>query len=210
MDFVRQWTITIVSVIIFITFVEILIPNSNNKRYINVVVGFLLMIIILNPLTKFITGEIDFEESILKSLNQIEAETAKNVINNIQYSNEEMVISLYKKKIVEQVTTRLEKNTDYLVKDVLVNIVEDINSANFGSVSSLDITLTENQKDNVELDSKIKPVKINVSLGDKINNTVKANSILISSEEDALKKELENFLNVSKENINIYTLKNNN
>ena len=210
MDFVRQWTITIVSVIIFITFVEILIPNSNNKRYINVVVGFLLMIIILNPLTKFIAGEIDFEESILKSLNQIEAETAKNVINNIQYSNEEMVISLYKKKIVEQVTTRLEKNTDYLVKDVLVNIVEDINSANFGSVSSLDITLTENQKDNVELDSKIKPVKINVSLGDKINNTVKANSILISSEEDALKKELENFLNVSKENINIYTLKNNN
>ena len=136
MDFVRQWTITIVSVIIFITFVEILIPNSNNKRYINVVVGFLLMIIILNPLTKFIAGEIDFEESILKSLNQIEAETAKNVINNIQYSNEEMVISLYKKKIVEQVTTRLEKNTDYLVKDVLVNIVEDINSANFGSVSS--------------------------------------------------------------------------
>ncbi|ABW19160.1 stage III sporulation protein AF [Alkaliphilus oremlandii] len=210
MDFVRQWTITIVSVIIFITFVEILIPNSNNKRYINVVVGFLLMIIILNPLTKFIAGEIDFEESILKSLNQIEAETAKNVINNIQYSNEEMVISLYKKKIVEQVTTRLEKNTDYLVKDVLVNIVEDINSANFGSVSSLDITLTENQKDNVELESKIKPVKINVSLGDKINNTVKANSILISSEEDALKKELENFLNVSKENINIYTLKNNN
>ena len=53
-------------------------------------------------------------------------------------------------------------------------------------------------------------MKINVSLGDKINNTVKANSILISSEEDALKKELENFLNVSKENINIYTLKNNN
>lgn len=210
MDFVRQWTITIVSVIIFITFVEILIPNSNHKRYINVVIGFLLMIIILNPLTKFITGEIDFEDSVLKSLNQIEAETAKNVINNIQYSNEEMVVSLYKKKIVEQVTARLEKNTDYVVEDVIVNIIEDSNSATFGTVSSLDITLRDNKEANVDLDSKIKPVKINVSLGAKINNTVKANSILISNEEDAIKEELEYFLNVSKENINIYTLKNNN
>ena len=40
MALISEWVVTIISLIIFTTFIEILIPNSNYKRYIDVVMGF--------------------------------------------------------------------------------------------------------------------------------------------------------------------------
>lgn len=209
MELLREWIITIISVIIFVAFVEILIPNSNHKRYINVVVGFLLMIVILNPLTNLIGGEIDFEEGVIKTSNQLELATAKNRINNIQNSNNEAVVKLYKNEISKQLKSRIEENTDYVVKEILVEIEDDTASSNFGLIDSFNITLEETTRYKEHPKTKIEPVQINVSLGRKINNTVEAHSILINNESDLLKDDISNFYNVSKDNINIYVLKSN-
>jgi stage III sporulation protein AF len=118
--FIREWVITIISVIIFVTFIEILIPNSNYKRYINVITGLLLIVVILTPLTKFINRQIDFEEEVLKIFNQLELSTAQNKVDNIQYSNDEAVMALYKNKISEQIKSYIENNTEYIVSEVFV------------------------------------------------------------------------------------------
>lgn len=209
MTFIREWVITIVSVIIFVTFIEILIPNSNYKRYINVVIGFLLMIVILTPLTKLISGQIDFEEEILKISNQLELSTAQNRINNIQYSNDEAVITLYKSEISKQIKNHIEYNTRYVTDTVLIEVEDDNNSTQFGLIKNLNITLKE-KTENVESISKtIEPVQINVSIGEKNNNTVEANSILINNGEDLIKEDISDLYNVSEDDINIYILKNN-
>lgn len=209
MTFIREWVITIVSVIIFVTFIEILIPNSNYKRYINVVIGFLLMIVILTPLTKLISGQIDFEEEILKISNQLELSTAQNRINNIQYSNDEAVITLYKSEISKQIKNHIEYNTRYVTDTILIEVEDDNNSTQFGLIKNLNITLKE-KTENVEPISKtIEPVQINVSLGGKNNNTVEVNSILINNGEDLIKEDISNLYNVSEDDINIYILKNN-
>ncbi|QUH20692.1 stage III sporulation protein AF [Alkaliphilus sp. B6464] len=209
MELLREWIITIISVIIFVAFVEILIPNSNHKRYINVVVGFLLMIVILNPITNLIGGEIDFQEGVIKTSNQLELATAKNRINNIQTSNNEAVVKLYKNEISKQLKSRIEENTEYIVKEILVEIEDDSKSSNFGLIDSFSITLKETNKYKEPPKTKIEPVQINVSLGRKNNNTVEAHSILINNESDLLKDDISNFYNVSKDNINIYVLKSN-
>ena len=208
MAFIREWVITIISVIIFVTFIEILIPNSNYKRYINVVTGLLLIVVILTPLTKFINKQINFEEEVLKIFNQLELSTAQNRINNVQYSNDEAVITLYKNKIGEQVKSYIENNTEYIVSDVFVE-VEDENSSQFGTVTSLDITLREKTGNSKSADKTIEPVQINVSMGKNNNNTVEASSILISSKEDLIKGDISNLYDVSKDNINVHILKNN-
>lgn len=208
MAFIREWVITIISVIIFVTFIEILIPNSNYKRYINVITGLLLIVVILTPLTKFINRQINFEEEVLKIFNQLELSTAQNRINNIRYSNDEAVIALYKNKIGEQVKSYIENNTEYIVDEVFVE-VEDENSEQFGTITNLDITLSEKTGDSKSADKTIEPVQINVSMGRNNNNTVEASSILISSKEDLIKGDISNLYDVSKDNINVHILKNN-
>lgn len=113
MEFLREWIITIISTIIFITFVEILVSNSNHKRYIDMVVGFLIVIVILNPLTNIINGEIDFEEGIIKTSNELELATAKNRAINVKSNHTEVTMKLYKDKISEQLKNRIEENTKY-------------------------------------------------------------------------------------------------
>ncbi len=208
MAFIREWVITIISVIIFVTFLEILIPNSNYKRYINVITGLLLIVVILTPLTKFINRQIDFEEEVLRIFNQLELSTAQNRINNIQYSNDEAVIELYKNKISQQVKSYIENNTEYIASEVFVE-AEDKNSPQFGKITSLDITLREKTGNVKPADRTVEAVQINVSVGENNNNTVEASSILISSEEDLIKGDISDLYDVPKDNINIHLLKNN-
>lgn len=209
MALIREWVITIISIIIFIAFVEILIPNSNYKRYINVIVGLLLMVVILTPLTKFINGEVDFESEIFKISNRLELSTAQNRINNIQYNNNEAVITLYKNEIGTQIKNHIEQNTECTVDKVSVEIEDDNNSPQFGLIKNIDIILKEKINDSESADKKIKPVQINVPTEKNSNNTVKANSILINNEEDLIKKDIGNLYNISGDNINIHVLKNN-
>lgn len=209
MALIREWIITIISVIIFVTFIEILIPNSNHKRYINVVVGFLLMIVILTPLTKLISGQFNFEENIIKTSNQLELSTAQNRINNIEHSNNEAVMTLYKSEISKQIKNRIEHSTEYFVDDVSIEVEDDNNSPKFGLIKSFNITLQERTKDVEPVNKGIEPVQINVSVGKKINNTVEANSILINNEGDLIKEDISNLYNVSKEDINIHILRSN-
>lgn len=209
MALIREWVITIISIIIFIAFVEILIPNSNYKRYINVIVGLLLMVVILTPLTKFINGEVDFESEIFKISNRLELSTAQNRINNIQYNNNEAVITLYKNEIGIQIKNHIEQNTECTVDKVSVEIEADNNSPQFGLIKNIDIILKEKINDSESADKKIKPVQINVPTEKNSNNTVKANSILINNEEDLIKKDIGNLYNISGDNINIHVLKNN-
>lgn len=209
MELIRDWIITIISVIVFVTFVEILIPNSSHKKYINVVVGFLLMIVILTPLTKLIGGDINFEEGIIKTSNEIELITAKNRIENIQRGNDEAVLKLYKSEIAKQLKGRIEQSSDYVVEEVIVEVVEDSTSPNFGLIDEFHITLRENKKYVETTSTTIQPVEINVSIGKKSNNTVEANSILINNESDFIKDDLSNFYNLSRDNVNIYVLKSN-
>lgn len=214
MGFLREWIITIISTIIFITFVEILVPNSNNKRYIDMVVGFLIVIVILNPLTNIINGEINFEEGIIKTSNELELATAKNRANNVKYNNTEATMKLYKDRISEQLKNRIEEKTKYLVEEVIVQIEDDTESSNFGLINSFNITLKENvnvknKKNEDFIETKVEPVQINISIDKKSNNTVEANSILIDNETDLIKDDISDFYNIDRENINVHINKNN-
>ncbi len=209
MSFIREWVITIVSIIIFITFVEILIPNSNHKRFINVVIGFLLMIVILTPLTKLIKGEINLEEKILKTSNDLELLTVENRINNTEYSNKEAIIKLYKNEITKQIKEHIEYNTEYIAQKVLMEVEDDSDSPQFGLIKSFNITLEEKTKEEKPASKIIKPVEINISIGEKNDNTVEAASILINKEDDLIKQDISDLYKVSKDDINIYLLKNN-
>ena len=206
---ISEWIVTITSVIIFATFIEILIPNSNYKRYIDVVIGFLLVVVILTPLTKFINGGTDFGEEILRASNQLEQTTVRNRMDNIQYNNDEAVIILYKNEIGKQLQNYIEQNTEYAVNDVAVEIDDDRDSPEFGMIKNFDITLEKKTENMKPVNEAVKPIQINISARKNNNNTVEAGSILISNEEDLIKENIGNLYNISKDNINIYILKNN-
>ncbi|SNR86774.1 stage III sporulation protein AF [Anaerovirgula multivorans] len=204
MEMIREWIITIVSVIIFVTFVEILIPNSNNKRYINVVVGLLIMIVILNPLFYLFRGTINFEDNILQVSNQMEYQTMQNRIDHNQYLQNEAVIELYKTQLAQQMQNRVESLSDYRVEKIDLT-VEEKDLENLGLIHQIDMTLKSSKTSKTEK-KEIEPIKINVAIN-KNNNTVEADSIRIDNEEEIIKTDFSIYYSLPKDNINIYILK---
>ncbi|ARE87569.1 stage III sporulation protein AF [Clostridium formicaceticum] len=205
---IREWIITIVSVIIFVTFVEILIPNSNNKRFINVVVGLLIMMVILNPLMGFLQGEVDLGEKILQTSNHLDYKTAQNRIAQTDYMQEEAVVALYKGQLAQQMKNRIENNFYYTVEDIHLEI-EEKQTSEFGMIHGVEIILREGIEDTNRRNEKkeIVPIKIDVALN-KSNNTVEAQSIWINNEEESMiKNDFSVYYNLPKDNINIYIRK---
>ena len=52
MGFVNEYAISIIVVSLLAIFLENLLPEGSNKKYVNVLIGLLVMLVILHPLTK--------------------------------------------------------------------------------------------------------------------------------------------------------------
>ncbi|OCL26952.1 stage III sporulation protein AF [Orenia metallireducens] len=60
MDFLTNWIRNIVLVIIFANFIEMLLPNNNTKREINMVIGLFIILVILSPIINLLNYQSNF------------------------------------------------------------------------------------------------------------------------------------------------------
>jgi len=209
MELFREWIVTIISIIIFVTFIEILLPNSNHRRYISVIIGLLIMFVILKPLLGFVKNGSSLGEGILTASNQMEQMTLQNRVQQHQYSNNDMVLEIYKGDLKKQMISRLENQLGVAVHDIEL-LVEERDKESFGSIKGINILLKE---DTVEMNKKeagIKEVNVNVTISSKSNNNIEADSILIGSRGEAIKDDFSSFYQVSRDNISVAVLKNRN
>lgn len=52
MDFIKEYAVSIITVSVLSILLENILPDDSNKKYIRVMIGLLVMLVILNPLTK--------------------------------------------------------------------------------------------------------------------------------------------------------------
>lgn len=52
MEFIKEYAVSIMTVSVLAVLLENILPNDSNKKYIHVIIGLLIMLVILNPLTK--------------------------------------------------------------------------------------------------------------------------------------------------------------
>ncbi len=204
MDIIRKWIITIVSVIIFVTVVEMLIPNSNNKRYINVVIGLLVMIVILNPILYLIKDKnINFEQTVLENFNQMEYLAITNRVNQQELRND-TVVELYTKELTKQIKNRIERLWEYEVDHIYLAIEND-DIEHLGLIKKMEITLKQalEIQTNYPLINDIEPIEISI-IANKKDNTMETNGINIGNKENIIKDDLSIFYNLPKENIELY------
>lgn len=59
MNFLKEYSITIVSAVLFITLVLMIIPNNNMKKYVKFLLGLILISIFITPIYNLFNKEID-------------------------------------------------------------------------------------------------------------------------------------------------------
>lgn len=152
-EFIFSWVKDIVLLFIIITLVDLVMPKGNMRRYINFVVGLLIIFTVVNPFINL--SKIDF---------QLDREVFKNIDSQAKYDEAALndqnnqIEVLYKDKLSADIKSYLESNTDYKISSISLDIHKG--EDNFGNISHLDIYLGNQGEEPNERDIEIsvKPV----------------------------------------------------
>lgn len=168
-DFLGDWVINIVILVIFLTFLDIILPNHNLKRYINMIAGLLIIIVIINPFINLLSKDINIEREVFSNIMN------SNMKNNsyekgIEEIQNQQVINIYKESLKKEIIDLVVSKTPYSISDISLEIIEDQDKDDFGKIQSVILILSDNieQEDgkskediNIRVD-EVKKVTVNL------------------------------------------------
>ncbi len=168
-DFLGDWVINIVILVIFLTFLDIILPNHNLKRYINMIAGLLIIIVIINPFINLLSKDINIEREVFSNIMN------SNMKNNsyekgIEEIQNQQVINIYKESLKKEIIDLIVSKTPYSISDISLEIIEDQDKDDFGKIQSVILILSDNieQEDgkskediNIRVD-EVKKVTVNL------------------------------------------------
>lgn len=180
-DYFYNYIKNIIFFLIFMSFIQVILPTNKYRSYINLIFGMMLVFIMIEPLNilfdnvKNIEAITIFNEDDFKN-NNIDINKYKNIQN-------EMVKSAFKDNIKKQIETILKDN--YFIKDIEVSLYE--NKYDEINIQEIQLTLTSNNKN-----IYVKPFKEDNDLKLKEQKEI-----------DNIKNAISQYYNLNIENISI-------
>jgi|SRR3712207_2993375 len=137
---VKSWIVEISTVVLFITAVEMLLPNNSLKKYSKFVLGLILMTVLINPLIKLFNNNFDIDaysqsisnvmedKSYEKNLNEYREKTVNSTIKNFQNNLDSIITEKLKKKFPSgkyTVCTKVnfnQKTNNFTIKKINIEV----------------------------------------------------------------------------------------
>ena len=108
-DSLKSWIITILIGAFIVSIVDMLLPKSKIKPYINLVVNFIFVFIVITPIISLFSGDFSLEDKILKMMSDYNKEyiessnrlASESGTNSLANSYEEGLKQVLKLKLDE-------------------------------------------------------------------------------------------------------------
>lgn len=190
----KSWIITICTAVVFITAVEMILPDNKMKSYGKFVMGLILMTVIMTPIIKLLNKNINIDEYINKAEKSLKVDNYKSSVENYKRKDEENTKNQFKENL-ETTCTKLLKDkfpdADYSAE---VEITEDNNSQML-IIKSISIGVKEK---GVE---KIAKVQIG-----RDNEKAASSKYLDDSEKEKIKNFISSEIKIPDKDVTVYKL----
>lgn len=199
-----HYTQNIAMVIIFTTFVNLIMPNGDFEKYIKIVLGLIIIITVLSPIHTFLFKNKPNYTDILKRYQlDIEQTTMQSGSGIFLEAQKDMILETYKEKLIPQLTDMIERNNPVLVKEMIITCNEDTKSNEFGKIIGIDMIVEKITLETDKKTIKIPKIKVGSKKVEKEGTVGEEGQI-----EKNIKTCLIDFYNLSNANINITVQKN--
>lgn len=192
MEEIKSFVITLVSMIILITAIELISPDNGMKKYVKFVLGAILIAVMISPIISFISSG---EDGLSKKIEEyIDVANNKSIETNSEY-NENTTELAFKQS--------LEENCKRLLKEKFKDL--DFESTIDCEIDMKNITYSINKVDIGVKNKEISTIK-------KIIINRNDESTEVSSQEDTVENQdeiidyLSVTLNITKDNIRVYKI----
>lgn len=105
----KYWVITILISAFIVNLVEMILPESKLKPYINTVINFLFVFMIITPIISFFSEDNSLEDKILTIMNNYNKEYSQSVKNLDENANIDKVNKSYEKGVEEVIKLKLSE-----------------------------------------------------------------------------------------------------
>lgn len=177
MEGLRSFVVNLITILIFMTAVEIISPENNMKKYLNFVLGLILIAFLLNPVVTFFTsGETILADTISKYQEEWEVEEDMSLENSSKNTLKE-----------EEFKKNFEINCTELLEEQFKNL--DFKSQLEGKVDFKKMKFTADK------------LKIGIKRNDALEVSVMNNN---NKNEDEIKEFINRKIKIEKDKIYIY------
>ncbi|HHT96450.1 MAG TPA: stage III sporulation protein AF [Clostridiales bacterium] len=205
MDEVYTWIKNIVIYMILNSIINNLVGRTSYKKYVSLVSGMILLLIVSMPIMKFLKMDDAFDNLFNLSQFHVDISDFRNDLIIIEDSQYDEIYSNLESKIKLQIE-KLLKEQDLYLHECFVEFNKDYESIDFGTVQTIKIVASyndlasQNPGDERKNSEKINKVKIPVI---KVEGDLEDTSQMLLPDEIIIKDMLSDFYNVDKDNINI-------
>ena len=202
MDGVIEWVRNIVIFLILNTIIMNLLGNSSYKKYVSIVSGMILLLIVVSPFLKLLRIDEILDYYLNTNIFQSDMSSIQSELRLMENKQKNVVLSGFKDIVRDQVADILQEDGLYL-HDMDIVINQDAESKGFGEIESLTIKAGYLEDEGIPV-SFIQIDKIIIADNKKDNDYDKANmNNLLSPEQIQIKKRLSDFYKMEQDNINI-------
>ncbi|MBD8070405.1 stage III sporulation protein AF [Bacillus sp. PS06] len=167
MSYLTDWITNIILFILLATIIDMLLPNSSMQKYVKMVTGLILIVIILTPLFNFISEDFD---KVVQSMSVTPVADEKNMENliemkkkEIQASNRAYILEQMAVQMKSQVEEELMEKYGLEVAVVDPTFKEEISQEpSYEDIASIKVVLTSQSSGSNEI-PVIKPIVIDTS-----------------------------------------------
>ncbi|WP_026881316.1 stage III sporulation protein AF [Clostridium akagii] len=189
MEWIKNWVVSICSAVIFITAVELIIPDNKMDRYVKFAMGLILIAVIMNPIIKVLSNKWDMTTYINKANNYMDSKSLDNNITKYKQADKANTLNTFE--------TNLENTSNKMLKEKFPD--------NDYSVK-VDASYSSQNGDLVIRDLKVDVTNKGIQKVQKVDiNTQTASNNTVGSANDKTALEIKNYLNqelkVDKSNI---------
>jgi stage III sporulation protein AF len=201
-NFMREWIINIVIMIVFVTFLEIILPSSNMKRYIQMIIGLLIIIVLINPFINLITKDINIEREVFANIGESFSYDQSGNSEYIELQNKQ-IINMYKQKLYKEISEMVSKEGDFDIFNLDIDIIEDSIQDNYGDITRIELAIMTAKKEGSQKNDEIKVNKIQ----DVVISTLDSDStksIQTSESCKKIQKKISEYYKISEDKVLVY------
>jgi len=158
-DMLADMVRNLVMLIFMTILLDLLLPASGFRRYLKMVFGLAVILVILTPISQAVDLIPDLGSSLRSNQILMDREMASARISKATADQRERIIQVYRDRIASEVKGFLERDGKWQVVDVEVQVVEDDGSNSFGQVTSMNAVVSPKMQGE-ENGERIEPIRI--------------------------------------------------
>ena len=192
-NFISSWLKDIVVLFILISIAQLVMPKGNMKKYIDLIIGFLIIFTIITPFAKIVKKDFSFDETVFNYSNSINFREDKV---DFQLEQEKQIERLYKEKIKSEIIKLVEEESSHRVKELRVDLMDE--DEVYGEIQYLEIVIKG-------IDEEVKEKKILIEKVESVDIKKEPASEIQEDKDDyiELKKLISVKYNIEKDKISI-------